>query len=130
NKTISARHVVAFHHGRGAQEAIFAELKSQGHMDYIPTRTLLGNQTYLLVVVLAHNLNRELQMQVSEPERKTIEKRPALWVFERLATLRQRLIQRAGRLTRPHGVLTLTVSANPATREDLLGCLDILQATA
>lgn len=128
NKKISARHVAAFHQGRGAQEAVFAELKSQGHMDYIPTRTLLGNQTYLLVVVLAHNLNRELQMQVSEPERKTTEKRAALWPFERLATLRQRLIQRAGRLTRPQGVLTLTLSENPAVQEDLQGFLETLQA--
>ena len=130
NKTIAARHVVAFHHGRGAQEAVFAELKSQGQMDYIPTRTLVGNQTYLLAAVLAYNLNRELQMQVSEPQRKTTEKRATLWVFEKLATLRQRLIQRAGRLTRPHGVLTLTVNANPAVREDLLRYLDTLQAAA
>lgn len=130
NKVIAARHVAAFHHGRGAQEAVFAELKSQGQMDYIPTRTLLGNQTYLLAVVLAHNLNRELQMQVSEPQRKTTEKRATLWVFEQLATLRQRLIQRAGRLTRPHGVLTLTVSANSAVREDLLRRLNMLQAAA
>ncbi len=130
NKTIATRRVVAFHHGRGAQEAVFAELKSQGHMDYIPTKTLLGNQTYLLAVLLAHNLNRELQMQISEPERKTNEKRATLWAFEQLATLRQRLIQRAGRLTRPHGVLTLTVSANPAVREDLLRHLDTLQEAA
>lgn len=130
NKTIAARPVVAFHHGRGAQEAVFAELKSQGQMDYIPTRTLLGNQSYLLAAVLAYNLNRELQMQVSEPQRKTTEKRATLWVFEQLATLRQRLIQRAGRLTRPHGVLTLTVSANSAVREDLLRHLDTLQAAA
>jgi DDE family transposase len=130
NKTISARHVVAFHHGRGAQEGVFAELKSQGQMDYIPTKTLLGNQTYLLAAVLAHNLNRELQMQVSEPQRKTTEKRATLWAFEKLATLRQRLIQRAGRLTRPQGVLTLTVSANPAVRENLLHHLETLQTAA
>lgn len=130
NKTIAARHVVAFHHGRGAQEAVFAELKSQGHMDYIPTKTMLGNQTYLLAVLLAHNLNRELQMQISEPERRTTQKRATLWAFEQLATLRQRLIQRAGRLTRPHGVLTLTVSANPAVREDLEHHLGALQVAA
>lgn len=130
NKTIAARHVVAFHHGRGAQEAVFAELKSQGQMDYIPTRTLVGNQTYLLAAVFAYNLNRELQMQVSEPQRKTTEKRATLWAFEKLATLRQRLIQRAGRLTRPHGVLTLTVNANPAVRENLLRYLHTLQAAA
>ena len=130
NKTIAARHLVAFHHGRGAQEAVFAELKSQGQMDYIPTRTLLGNQTYLLAAVLAHNLNRELQMQASKPQRKTTEKRAALWAFEQLATLRQRLVQRAGRLTRPHGLLTLTVSANPAVQKDLRHYLETLRAAA
>ena len=128
NKAIAARHVVAFHHGRGAQEAVFAELKSQGQMDYVPTRTMLGNQTYLLAAVLAHNLNRELQMQVSVPQRTTTEKRAALWPFEQLATIRQRLVQRAGRLIRPHGVLTLTVGANPAARLDLSRHLEALQA--
>jgi hypothetical protein len=128
NKPIAPRHVVAFHHGRGAQEAVFAELRSQSQMDYIPTRTLLGNQTYLLAAVLAHNLNRELQMETTAPERTTTEKRAPLWKFEQLATLRNRLLQRAGRLTRPQGVLTLTLSANPAVQEDLQHHLAALQA--
>lgn len=128
NKTIAPRHVVAFHHGRGAQEAVFGELKSQGQMDYIPTRTLLGNQTYLLAVVLAYNLNRELHMQVSEPERTTTAKRATLWVFVQLDSFRQRLLQRAGRLTRPQNTLTLTISANEAVKEDLLHHLEALQA--
>jgi Transposase DDE domain group 1 len=128
NKTLAPQHVVAFHHGRGAQEAVFAELKSQGQMDYVPTRTLLGNQTYLFAAVLAHNLNRELQMESNPPQRTTTEKRAALWLFEQLATVRQRLVQRAGQLTRPHGVLTLTVSANHAARRDLLHHLESLQA--
>jgi hypothetical protein len=128
NKTTAARHAVAFHHGRGTQEAVFGELKSQGQMDYIPTRTLLGNQTYLLAVILAYNLNRELQMEVTEPERATTAERATLWIFEKLATLRQRLLQRAGRFTRPQGVLTLTVSANQAIKDDLLHHLEALQA--
>src|SRR5690606_35756346 len=32
-------------------------------MDYVPTRKLVGNQVYVLTAMLAHNLNRELQMQ-------------------------------------------------------------------
>ena len=40
NKTgQSARSVVAFHEGRGARESIFAELKSQCHMEAIPVKT-------------------------------------------------------------------------------------------
>lgn len=128
NRTVDARHVAAFHHGRGSQEAVFGELKSQGQMDYIPTRTLLGNQTYLLAVLLAYNLNRELQMQVTEQERTTTAKRPTLWIFAQLASLRLRLVQRAGRLTQPQNVLTLTISANEAVKEELLHHLEALQA--
>jgi hypothetical protein len=36
-----------------------------------------------------------------------------------LDTLRHRLIHRAGRLTRPHGTLTLTMSANASARDDI-----------
>jgi hypothetical protein len=43
-----------------------------------------------------------------------------LWAFERLDTLRRKLIQRAGRLTSPQGKLTLTLSANTAVRNELL----------
>lgn len=128
NKTLGARAVAAFHQGRGAQEGGFAELKSQGHMDYIPVRTLVGNQAYLLAAILAHNLNRELQMQRRPPQRRTTQKRPPLWHFERLETLRRKILQRAGRLTRPQGALTLTLSANKAVKAAMLGYLRALQA--
>ena len=57
-------------------------------------------------------------------------KRPAAWAFEKLDTLRHRIIQRAGRLTRPQGQLTLTMSANEAVRKDLIHFLDVLQKAA
>ena len=127
NKTISARKVVVFHDGRGAQEAIFGELKSEGQMDYIPCRSLAGNQTYMLATVLAHNLNRELQMEVQPRSRKTTEKRAPLWRFERLNTVRRKLIQLAGRLIRPQGKLTLRLSTNESVRNELLTYLAALQ---
>ncbi len=57
-------------------------------------------------------------------------KRPAAWTFERLDTLRHRVIQRAGRLTRPQGELTLTMSANKSVRKDLMHFLDVLKKAA
>lgn len=120
NKTIRARDVIVFHNGRGAQEGVFAELKSQGQLDYVPTRTLSGNQIFLLSAVLAHNLNRDLQMTAHEPSRETTPQRSPLWRFERLATLRLKLINRAGRLNQPQGRLTLTMSTNPAVQDELL----------
>ena len=124
NATLSARKLLAFHNGRGAQEAIFAELKSQTQMDYIPCRRRAANQTWLLAAIMAHNLNRELQMSADQPERATTEQRRPWWSFVRLGTRRMRLIQRAGRLTSPKGRLTLTLSANPAVQTELLHYLD------
>jgi len=130
NKHISAKKALSFHNGRGAQEGVFAELKSQTQMDYIPTRRKAGNQVYLLAAVLAHNLNREMQMHCYAQERNTTEKRAPLWRFEQLGTLRRKLIQRAGRLTRPQGKLTLTMSANPTVKSELLHYLEVLKQAA
>ena len=107
-----ARRVAAYHEGRGSQEGVFAELKSHCHLDYIPVRSMYGNQTYLLAGLFAYNLIRELQMQTAKPSRHTTAKRASLWVFEKVDTIRKTIIQRAGRLTRPQNALTLTISAN------------------
>jgi hypothetical protein len=127
NQNLSARKLVAYHNGRGAQEGLFAELKSHAQMDYIPTRRLAGNQTYLMAVIMAHNLNRELQMSSFEPDRSTTEQRQPWWKFVRLETLRRTIIQRAGRLIRPQGSLTLKLSVNPQVQDEIL---HYLQAAA
>jgi hypothetical protein len=130
NKTESAKSVVLFHNGRGSQEAIFGEAKNDAALDMIPTRGLAGNQTFTLCSMMAHNLSRELQMLSSNPSPRSLPKRPASWTFERLDTLRHRIIQRAGRLTRPQGELTLTMSGNESVRHDLLHFLDSIQKAA
>ena len=130
NKRLSAARTVAFHNGRGSQEGIFGELKSQNQMDYVPTRTWCGNQVYMLSALLAHNLTRELQMLTRAPERSTQKKRPALWEFEQLDTLRRRIIQRAGRLIRPQGKLTLSMAANEATENEMLQILEAIECAA
>jgi hypothetical protein len=130
NKCLSVQKALAFHNGRGAQEGVFAELKSQTQMDYVPTRTKAGNQVYLLSAVLAHNLNREMQMHCYTQQRNTTEKRAPLWQFQQLGTVRRKLIQRAGRLTRPQGSLTLTMSANPTVKSELLHYLQVFNNAA
>lgn len=130
NKRVSAKKVMRYHHGRGSQEAVFGELKSQSQMDYIAVRRLHGNQLYLMCAVMAHNLTRELQMVAMPTSRSTTEKRNTLWDFQQLSTIRHRLLQRAGRLTQPHGKLTLTMSCNSAYKNDLLNFLDSLSIAA
>lgn len=130
NKVQTVKTVVTFHEGRGSQEGIFSELKSQCQMGHVPVRTRIGNQLYLLAALFAHNLTRELQMATAEPSRITTPKRAALWVFDELATLRNTLLRRAGRLTRPHGTLTLIVSGREWIKRRFLHFLAPLQPLA
>jgi hypothetical protein len=130
NKQTTMKKVLGFHHGRGYQEKIFGEMKSQGQMDYIAVRCLCGNQLYLMASILAHNLTRELQMVTRPKSRGTTEKRSALWAFEELGTIRHHLLQRAGRLTHPHGKLTLTMHPNTAVKEGLIQFLEALKQAA
>jgi len=123
NKRAWAMKVVRFHEGRGQQEHVFAELKTQANMDYIPSRSWVGNKIYLLCAVMAHNLGRELQMDASEPQRGTTERRQPLWIFEGLEIMRRKFIQRAGRMTRTNGVVTLTMSANQAVQKAIANYL-------
>jgi len=130
NKLESAKTVVLFHNGRGSQETIFGDAKNDAALDAIATKRLAGNQIFTLCAMMAHNLSRELQMLAAQSASKALVKRPAAWAFEKLDTLRHRIIQRAGRFTRPQGELTLTMSANDAVRKDLLHFLDVLQEAA
>lgn len=113
NKSARAKSLVGFHDGRGSQEGIFAELKSQLGLGYIPNNTWNANKTYLLGTFMAHNLARELQMRCSSKTRNTCYKRPSHWQFVQLDTLRRTVIQRAGRLIRPQGKLTLSMPDIP-----------------
>jgi hypothetical protein len=123
--TMSAGKVVALHNGRGAQEAVFAELKSHAQMDYIPCNRLAANQTWLFASCMAHNLNRELQMSTQTPARETTEQRAPWWKFVRLATRRLLLIRRPGLLNAPQGRLTLTINADDGVASEMR---ELLQA--
>jgi len=130
NKRARARRVVAFHEGRGSQEGIFAELKSHCQMDYVPVTTRVGNQLYMFAGILAHNLTRELQIQLTPRARGTTAKRAALWCFREIETLRRTLIQRAGRIIRPAGKLILSMNSNKKFEHELLYALNVFKALA
>lgn len=130
NKTESAKTVVNFHNGRGSQEAVFGDAKNHVALNVIPCKRLAANQVYTLCSMMAHNLSREIQMLSKPSTPRAGLKRPAAWTFEKLDSIRHRIIQRAGRLTRPQGRLTLTMSGNKAVRTELLHFLDVLQNAA
>ncbi len=130
NKKVSFGKLLRYHNGRGSQENIFGELKTQNHMDYIPVRTLFGNQLYLCATVVAHNLTRGLQMETRKPCRGLTEKRSPLWIFQEAYMIRRHLIYRAGRLTKPQGKLKLTLSGNEATEKTFRFYLDAIRSCA
>lgn len=119
NKAEKSGRVVCFHEGRGLQEKLFGEAKSQIGMDYIPCRKRAANEVYLLCSVLVHNLNRELQMRVEAPVRKTTKQRTPLWIFKEMKTIRHKIIQTAGKLARPQGRWTLNLTKNHALERDI-----------
>lgn len=130
NRTVEAGAVATFHEGRGSQEGIFGELKTQCALGHVPVRRREGNQMYLLAGLFAHNLMREWQMWLREPVRGTTPGRAALWAFEKIETIRMTLLYRAGRFTRPSGILTLTVAGDATTRAGFLTALRCLAPAA
>jgi hypothetical protein len=66
-------------------------------------------------------------MTTTPPRRSTTANRAALWKFEKVDTLRATLLHRAGRFTRPQGVLTLTLNANAWARQRFLELLQALR---
>lgn len=130
NKREAAKAVLAFHHGRGAQEALFGEAKSGAGLDVVCGKRLYANQCFTLCSMLAHNLGRTLQMLAKPQAGRADAKRPALWLFDTLATLRRLVLQRAGRLIRPQGRLTLSLSANRRVETEFGRYLDAVQKSA
>lgn len=128
NKKKSIKSIVLFHHGRGSQEKIFGEMKNGARLGYLPCRKEAGNRVYMLCNILAHNLSRDIQIENETKQRITSSRRSCLWLMESLSTLRKNVIQKAGRLTRPNGKLTLTVPADKTIRrifEKFIPCQSI-----
>ncbi len=69
-------------------------------------------------------------MVANTPSRTTHEKRPTLWNFEQTDTLRRRIIQRAGRLIRPQGRLTLSMAANDAVEKEFMHFLEAIDSAS
>lgn len=128
NKDSKAAGILPFHNGRGGQEAIFGEAKTGAGMDYLPTRHLVGNQTYQILSMLAHNLTREIQIRTTPKSRVFSATRACLWVIDRIGSFRRKMLLRAGRLTRPEGQLTLTISANKKQAREIERLHDALLA--
>lgn len=118
NKTTQAKNVLHFFNGRGLNEAVYGEAKQFAGLSYIPCRRRAANEMFTLSTMLAHNLGRELQMQVEEPTRRTSPTRAPHYELKTLGTLGHLLLRQAGRLTRPQGTLRLATAASGVARQE------------
>ncbi len=106
------------------------DAKNDSALDIIPCWRLCANQVFTVSAMIAHNLSHEMQMLAQPSAQRARVKRPAAWTFEKLSTIRNRIIKKTGRLTRPQGELTLTMNGNQAIKNHLLHFLDVLQKAA
>jgi len=127
NRTHKAATVLTFQEGRGEQEGLIGELKSDCGLDYIPAKRLVANQIYLLAGLIAHNLGRELQIETQPATAGNFINRASLWFFHELSTLRRRVLWQPGRLIRPKGRLTLALADNDGLRDRFMHMREALR---
>jgi hypothetical protein len=99
-------------------------------MHYVLVTTEVVNRLYRVVTIFAHNLTRELQMQLNPRFRTTTPKRAALWCSCQTETRRRLLNHRAGRTLHPGGKIILSVDRNERTEKELALYLDRLTGAA
>jgi hypothetical protein len=112
NLSFDPRRLWDFMCGRGAHEKTLGELKSGLAFDTVPTRHYGANSAWQQLVVLAHNLLTNFQIETDAEKRPRTGKRTALRVLRRIQTLRFELINRAGEIVRPHGATVLRLQRN------------------
>jgi hypothetical protein len=103
--------------GRGAHEKAIGQLKSGLAFDTVPTHHYGANSAWQQIVVLAHNLLTNFQIDTGARERSRSEKRTAHYVLSTVQTLRFFLINRAGEIVRPRGTTILRLLRNDRTEE-------------
>jgi ribosomal protein L17 len=99
--------------GRGAHEKAIGQLKSGLAFDTIPTHHYGANSAWQQIVVLAHNLLTNFQIETGVRKRSRSQKRTALHVLKSAQTLRFEIIRRAGQILRPRGTTVLRLQKNP-----------------
>ena len=102
--------------GRGNHEKTIAQLKTGLAFHTVPTMAYAANSAWQHLVVLAHNLLTNFQIETGAVRRTPSRKRTVLHVLETIQSLRFTFFNRAGLLLHPHGALRLRLMDNQETR--------------
>lgn len=130
NLACDARRLWNFMCGRGTHEKALGELKGGLAFSTIPTRHYAANSAWQQLVVLAHNLLTNFQIETGAESRHRSEKRTALRVLRRIQTLRFELINRAGEIVRPNGSAVLRLQRNARAQEFFARTAEALASAA
>lgn len=117
NLAYDAKRLWYFMCGRGAHEKCIGELKSGLAFDTVPTRRYGANSAWQQLVVLAHNLLTNFQIETGAAARPRSRKRTALYLLRSAQTLRFKIFCRAGELVKPHGTTILRLQHNDPARK-------------
>jgi hypothetical protein len=102
--------------GRGNHEKTIAQLKGGLAFHTVPTMAYAANSAWQQLVVLAHNLLTNFQIETGAVRRRRSRTHTALPLLQTIQTLRFVLFNRAAAFVRPGGTPTLRLANNAATR--------------
>jgi hypothetical protein len=116
NLRFTVRNLWYFMAGRGNHEKTIAQLKTGLAFHTVPTMAYAANSAWQQLVVLAHNLLTNFQIETGAERRRRSRKHTTLALLRTIQTLRFVFFNRAAALVRPSGIPTLRLANNAATR--------------
>jgi hypothetical protein len=116
NLGFSIRALWHFMCGRGGQEKTIGQLKGGLALQSIPTNAYAANSAWQQLVVLAHNLLTNFQIETGAVYRPASRKRTVRPILQTVQTLRFVLFHRAALLVRPQGSPVLRLTDNAETK--------------
>jgi hypothetical protein len=117
NLGFSIRALWHFMCGRGGQEKTIGQLKAGLALHSIPTNAYAANSAWQQIVVLAHNLLTNFQIETGAVCRPLSRKRTVRPLLHSVQTLRFVLFHRAALLVRPQGSAVLRLTDNAETKK-------------
>ena len=117
NLALTVRNLWYFACGRGNHEKTIAQLKTGLAFHSVPTQTYAANSAWQQLVVLAHNLLTNFQLETGAPARRRTRKHTVVPLLRSVQTLRFELFHRAALLVRPGGRARLRMTDNLPTRQ-------------
>ena len=116
NLELDPRRLWHFMCGRGMHEKVIGELKGSLAFATVPTHHYGANSAWQQIVVLAHNLLANFQIETGAPRRARSSKYTALFPLQSAQTLRFELFHRAGEVVHPNGATILRLPDNEHIR--------------